>query len=55
MTFLFLLLPPVLAALLAFIIRPYRALVGWINAVLGLVSLGAALICRPGGSPGYAC
>jgi hydrogenase-4 component F len=43
MTFLFLLFPPVLAALLAFIIRPYRTLVGWVNAVLGLVSFGAAL------------
>jgi hydrogenase-4 component F len=43
MTFLFLLLPPILAALLAFILRPYRPLVGWINAGLGLVSLGAAL------------
>lgn len=43
MTFLLLLLPPVLAALVAFIIRPYRVWVGWINALLGLVSLGAAL------------
>lgn len=43
MTFLFLLLPPFLAALLAFLIRPYRTLVGWVNAALGLVSLGAAL------------
>ena len=43
MTFLFLLLPPVLAAGLAFSIRPYRAWVGWANALLGLVSLGAAL------------
>lgn len=43
MTFLFLLLPPVLAALLAFIIRPYRPLIGYLNAALGMVSLGAAL------------
>src|SRR5512146_1306453 len=43
MTFLFLLLPPILAALIAFGVRPYRPLVGWINAALGLVSLGAAL------------
>src|SRR5450759_485729 len=43
MTFLFLLLPPVLAALLAFILRPYRTFFGWVNAALGLVSLGAAL------------
>ncbi len=43
MTFFFLLFPPVLAALLAFIVRPYRSFVGWVNAVLGLVSLAAAL------------
>ena len=43
MSFLFLLFPPVLAAFLAFIIRPYRVWVGWVNAVFGLVSLGAAL------------
>ena len=43
MTFSFLLLPPVLASLLAFIVRPYRPLVGWVSAGLGLVSLGAAL------------
>jgi hydrogenase-4 component F len=43
MTFLLLLLPPLLAALLAFVIRPYRRWVGWVNAWLSLVSLGAAL------------
>jgi hydrogenase-4 component F len=43
MTFLFLLLPPVLAALLAFILRPYRTWVGWINAGFSLIPLGAAL------------
>lgn len=43
MTFLFLLLPPALASLLAYFIRPYRAWVGWVNAALGIVSLGAAL------------
>jgi len=43
MTFLILLFPPVLAALLAFLIRPYRSFVGWINAFLGLISLAAAL------------
>src|SRR5512142_685906 len=43
MTFLFLLLPPLLAALIAFLVRPYRPIVGWINAALGLVPLGAAL------------
>jgi hydrogenase-4 component F len=43
MSFLFLLLPPVLAALLAFTVKPYRTFVGWVNATLGLVSLGAAL------------
>lgn len=43
MTFLILLLPPVLAALLAFIINPYRKYIGWINAILGSVSLVAAI------------
>jgi len=43
MLFLLLLLPPLLAALLAFVVRPYRAFVGWVNALLSLVSLGAAL------------
>jgi hydrogenase-4 component F len=43
MIFLLLLLPSLLAALLAFVVRPYRAFVGWVNALLALVSLGAAL------------
>jgi hydrogenase-4 component F len=43
MTFLLLLLPPLLAALLALLIRPYRPWVGWMNAFLSLISLGAAL------------
>ena len=43
MTFIFLLLPPVLAAFLTFIVRPYRTLVGWVNAILGLLSFGAAI------------
>jgi hydrogenase-4 component F len=43
MTFLFLLLPPILAALLAFLIRPFKPILGWFNAALGLVSLGAAV------------
>ncbi len=43
MAFLFLLLPPLLASLLAFLVRPYRAWVGRINAALGLAPLGAAL------------
>ena len=41
--FLLLLCPPVLAALLALVMRPYRAVVGWVNALLSLVSLGAAV------------
>jgi hydrogenase-4 component F len=40
--FAFLLGPPLLAALLALAIVPYRPAVGWANAVLSLVSLGAA-------------
>src|SRR5713101_2790776 len=43
MNFLFLILPPLMAALLASIFRPYRFIVGWINASLSLISLGAAL------------
>jgi len=43
MTFLLLLLPPLLAAGLAFIVRSYRPLIGWINALFALVSLSAAL------------
>ncbi|HEY3231622.1 MAG TPA: hypothetical protein VGJ87_20505, partial [Roseiflexaceae bacterium] len=43
MLFLLLLFPPLLAALLALVVRPYRAFVGWANALLALVSLGAAL------------
>jgi len=44
MTFLFLVLPPLIAALLASVIRPYRFLIGWMNASLSLISLGAALV-----------
>ncbi|MCB0178849.1 MAG: hydrogenase [Anaerolineae bacterium] len=43
MNFWLLLLPSLLAALLAFTIRPYRAFIGWTSAGLSLVSLGAAL------------
>jgi hydrogenase-4 component F len=43
MLFLLLLLPSLLSALLAAVVRPYRAFVGWLNAVLSLVALGAAL------------
>lgn len=43
MTFLLLLLPPLLAALLALLVRPYRLWVGWLNACLSLISFGAAL------------
>jgi hydrogenase-4 component F len=43
MNFVLLLLPSLLSALLAYLVRPYRMVVGWINAWLSLVSLGAAL------------
>ncbi len=43
MNFLLLLLPSLAATGLAVTVRPYRALVGWINALLSLVALGAAL------------
>lgn len=56
MTFLLLLLPSLLAAALAAAARPYRALVGWINALLSLAALGAAIrfaghAARGGGAP----
>jgi len=41
--FLLLLCPPVAAALVALVVRPYRAVVGRVNAALSLLSLGAAL------------
>jgi hydrogenase-4 component F len=43
-TFAFLLAPPLLSALLAAGTRPYRTFVGWANALLSLLSLGAALV-----------
>ncbi len=43
MIFFLLILPSLFAALLAALIRPYRAFVGWIGAWLSLISLGAAL------------
>ena len=35
--------PPLLAALLAAAVKPYRRFVGWTNALLSLLSLGAAV------------
>ena len=43
MNFVLLLFPSLLSALLATLVRPYRVAVGWVNAGLSLVSLGAAL------------
>lgn len=43
MTFLFLLLPSLCGALLALAVRPYRRFVGWVNALLSLLAVGAAL------------
>jgi len=43
MNFALLLLPSLLSALLASLVRPYRGAVGWAGACLSLVSLGAAL------------
>src|SRR5215471_16238369 len=42
-TFALLLGPPLLAALLATMLRPYRRIVGGVNALLSLGSLGASL------------
>src|SRR3989441_2506012 len=43
MIFVFLLGPAVASALLALVVRPYRAAVGWANGTLSLVAVGAAL------------
>jgi hydrogenase-4 component F len=43
MNFILLLLPPLLSALLAQLVTPYRRFVGWANVFLSLASLGAAL------------
>lgn len=43
MTFLLLLLPSLLGALIAIVVRPFRAWVGWLNALVSLVAFGAAL------------
>ena len=42
--FVMLLGPPLVAALLALVVRPYRRFVGWANALLSLSSVGAALV-----------
>jgi hydrogenase-4 component F len=42
-TFVVLLGPPFVAAVLAMVVRPYRRAVGWANALLSLASLGAAV------------
>jgi len=43
-TFVILLGPPLVGALLALAVRPYRRFVAWVNAPLSLCSLGAALV-----------
>jgi hydrogenase-4 component F len=43
MIFILLLLPSLIAALLAAVVRPYRSLVGWINGLLSLIAFGAAM------------
>ncbi|HUF91990.1 MAG TPA: proton-conducting transporter membrane subunit [Candidatus Limnocylindria bacterium] len=43
-TFVMLLAPPLLAALLAAVVKPYRAAVGWTGALLSLVTLGTAVM-----------
>lgn len=55
MLFVALLLPPLVAAALAAVVRPYRSFVGRIGVVLAMVSLGAAVglaaIVARGGEP----
>src|ERR1700674_2314762 len=36
--------PPLVGALLALVVRPYRRFVGWVNALLSLSSVGAVLV-----------
>src|SRR5262245_59940221 len=43
MKFLLLLFPSFVSAVGAYVVRPYRAMVGWLNALLSLLSIGAAL------------
>jgi len=43
MIFFLLLLPPLVASLLALLVRPHREFVGWVSALLSLISLGAAI------------
>ncbi|NUO78434.1 hydrogenase 4 subunit F [candidate division KSB1 bacterium] len=43
MNFILLLAPFLVAALLAAVVRPYHRFVGWVNALLSLLPLGAAL------------
>lgn len=42
--FVLLLGPPLLSALIALAVKPYRPVVGWANVLLSLVSLGAAVV-----------
>jgi hydrogenase-4 component F len=43
MKFLLLLLPPLLSALIAILVRPFRSWVGWANGFISLLAFGAAL------------
>jgi hydrogenase-4 component F len=43
MTFLLLLLPSLLGALIAILVRPFRTWIGWLNALVSLIAFGAAL------------
>jgi hydrogenase-4 component F len=43
MTFLLLLSPSLIGALIAILVRPFRAWVGWLNALISLVAFAAAL------------
>src|SRR4030095_13342528 len=43
MTFLLVLLPSLLGALIAILVRPFRTWIGWLNALVSLIAFGAAL------------
>lgn len=54
MKFLLLLLPSLLGALIAILVRPFRAWVGWLNVLISLVAVSAALSFADGAISGIA-
>ena len=54
MTFLLLFIPSLMGALSAILVRPFRAWVGWLNAIISFVAFGAALSFAGGAIRGSA-